>query len=363
MKQMICAMLCTVLFLLPCYATEGELAEAAETEKVSDAAPKGTEEISYSEDISFSEGLSKIFDKAKDGIGDVFTGGLRCVTMIVAVSFLISSVGALTLPGESGAAKTAVSLVGAIAVTAVASGSIKSVIGMGEKLIESVNVFSKALLPTLAAVEAAGGMPGSAVAKVTAAVLFSDILITLIDRILMPLVYVNIFAATANAASENAALKRLSDLSVKVISATLKIILGAFVSYITVVGIVAGSSDRAGVKTVKFAISGSVPVVGSIISDAAETVISGTAVLKNSVGIFGVLVILSSSVTPIITLAVNYFLFKFGAVCASPVIGAGVAELSERLATSFGLVLAMVTSCITVFLIAIIMIMQSMGVT
>ena len=363
MKQMICVLLCTVAFILPCAASESELAKAAETEKISESAPEGAEEIRYSEDISFSEGLSKVFDKAKKGISDVFTGGLKCVTMIVAVSFLISSVGAITLPGESGAAKNAVSLVGAIAVTAVASGSIRSVIGMGERFIESVSVFSKALLPTLAAVEAAGGMPGSAVAKVSAAVIFSDVLITLIERILMPLVYVNIFAATANAASENAALKRLSDLSVKVISATLKIILGAFVSYITVVGIVAGSGDRAGVKTAKFAISGAVPVVGNIISDAAETVISGTGVLKNSVGVFGVLVILSSAVTPVITLAVNYFLFKFGAVCASPVIGTSVAELSERLASSFGLVLAMVASCITVFLVAIIMIMQSVGVT
>ncbi|MBQ6847271.1 MAG: hypothetical protein IJO61_09090 [Oscillospiraceae bacterium] len=363
MKQMICVMVCVFLMTFPCFASEDSLTEVAEMDEISDSVPKDTGDIEYSEDISFTEGLSKIYEKIKEEVGDIFTGGLRCVMMIVAVSFLTSSVGAITLTGESGAAKTTASLVGAIAVTAVASGSIKSVIGMGEKLIESVSVFSKALLPTLAAVEAASGMPGSAMAKVTAAALFSDILITMIDKILMPLVYVNIFAATANAASENAALKRLSDLSVKVISATLKIILGAFVSYITVTGIVAASADRAGVKTAKFAISGAVPVVGGIISDATATVISGTAVLKNSVGVFGMLVIISSSVTPVITLAINYSLFRFASVCASPVIGTGISDLSERLASSFVVVLAMVASCITVLLLTIVMIMQSTGVT
>lgn len=363
MKQTICIMICIVCLCAPCCASDADLKSVIDTESVSESAPRESAEIQYSEDISFSSGLSKIFDKIKDGIGDIFTGGLRCVAVIVAVSFLSSSVDAMILPGENGSARTALSLAGAIAVTAAASGSIRSVIGMGKQMIEHISVFSRALLPTLAAAEAAGGMAGSAVAKTTATVLFSDILITVINKLLLPLVYINIFASTANAASENASLKRLSDLSVKVVSATLKIVLGAFVSYITVVGIVAGGTDRVGVKTAKFAISGVVPVVGKIISDATETVMSGTTMIKNSVGVFGVLVILSSSATPIITLAVNYFLFRFAAVCASPVIGGRISELTERIATSFGLVLAMTASCMTVILVAIISIMQSVGVT
>ena len=40
-------------------------------------------------------------------------------------------------------------------------------------------------------------------------------------------------------------------------------------------------------KTAKLAVSGAVPVVGGVISDATETMLSGAALLRGSIGISG----------------------------------------------------------------------------
>ena len=97
MKRMICFMFVLPILVMPCFATAESLAEAAEIGAVSDLAPEGASDIEYSEDISFTEGLSGIFDKIKNGIGDIFTSGLRCVVMVIAVSFLSASVSSMSL--------------------------------------------------------------------------------------------------------------------------------------------------------------------------------------------------------------------------------------------------------------------------
>ncbi|MBQ8004399.1 MAG: stage III sporulation protein AE, partial [Oscillospiraceae bacterium] len=86
------------------------------------------------------------------------------------------------------------------------------------------------------------------------------------------------------------------------------------------------------------------------------------AVIKNTVGVFGMLVVLSACAVPFCSLAGNYILFKVCAVCVSPMIGGSVSELCDRLGLSFGLVLAMAASCVIVIFITIVAAMNSVGV-
>ena len=74
------------------------------------------------------------------------------------------------------------------------------------------------------------------------------------------------------------------------------------------------------------------------------------------------LVIVASCVTPLITMGINYIMFKVAGTLASPITGAGVSELSDRLASSFGLVFAMCSTCALLMFIAIVSAMQSVGV-
>ncbi len=50
-------------------------------------------------------------------------------------------------------------MAGAAAIAVLSLGSMKSLLGLGTQTIEELDVFSKALLPTLAAAVAAGGAP------------------------------------------------------------------------------------------------------------------------------------------------------------------------------------------------------------
>ena len=121
-------------------------------------------------------------------------------------------------------------------------------------------------------------------ARQLATMLFSDILITLINRLLLPLVYTYIAACVAYAAVGNEGLKRIAGTLKWVVTSILTVVLLVFVGYLTVSGVIAGSTDAVTVKAAKFTMSSLVPVVGGILSDAAETVLAGAGILKNAVG-------------------------------------------------------------------------------
>lgn len=64
------------------------------------------------------------------------------------------------------------------------------------------------------------------------------------------------------------------------------------------------------VKAAKFTMSSLVPVVGGILSDAAETVLAGAGILKNAVGVFGMLAVLAMCVVPFLQLGIHYLAYK-----------------------------------------------------
>ena len=181
-----------------------------------------------------------------------------------------------------------------------------------------------------------------------------DVLITLITRLLLPLVYAYIAACVSYAAVGNEGLKRISGALKWVVTAVLTTVLLVFVGYLTVSGVIAGSADAVTVKAAKFTMSSLVPVVGGILSDAAETVLAGAGILKNAVGVFGMLAVLAMCVAPFLQLGIHYLAYKAAAALSATVSGGRVAGLIDQIGGAFGLVLGMTGSCALLLLISLV---------
>ncbi len=176
----------------------------------------------------------------------------------------------------------------------------------------------------------------------------------LIHGLLVPLLYGYIAASAAQAAVGENRLKRLADLLKWTVTTVLTVVTMAFVGYLTASGVVAGTADAATVKAAKFAISGAIPVVGGILSDAAETVLASAGILKGTVGVFGMVTILGICLIPLLQLAVHYLAYKLTAALASALGDGPVCGLVDRLGGAFGLVLGMTGACCLLLLIALV---------
>src|SRR5699024_8014949 len=73
-----------------------------------------------------------------------------------------------------------------------------------------------------------------------------------------------------------------------------------------------------GMKTTKFITGNFIPVVGRTFTDAADTVLSASLLLKNSVGIVGVAIIMFIALFPAIKVLVIALTYKIAAAVLEP---------------------------------------------
>ena len=210
--------------------------EALDLDALQDAAGGYLPDGALEAGISLDEGLQTILNTGSGQISGVVRKAVRSGVLLLTVVLLCGL--AEGLYGGMGVSQTTdvVAIVGALAITAVAVADANSLIGMGREALEQMETFSKILLPTITAAAAAAGSPSGAVARQLATMLFSDILITLINRLLLPLVYTYIAACVAYAAVGNEGLKRIAGTLKWVVTSVLTVVLLVFVGYLTVSG-------------------------------------------------------------------------------------------------------------------------------
>ena len=240
-----------------------------------------------------------------------------------------------------------------LVITMTAAGDVQTMIGSGTETMEQLDVLGKALLPTLAAAVAASGGIVSASARQVATVFFSNLLLTLIRNVLLPLVYFYVASAAAGAMLPGEPLKRIAAGIKKVVTWALTGSLVLFTGYLTLTGAASTSADALVLQMTRSVISTAVPVVGGIISQASGSVLSGAGLLKNSLGVFGMLAVLATCLTPFLHMAVQYLLYKVTAFLAGTAGNGTLVELIDALGSAFGLVLGMVGSCALLLLISI----------
>ena len=162
--------------------------------------------------------------------------------------------------------------IGVLGAVALSAGDLSALIGLGIETMDELSTMAKLLLPTIAAAMAGGGCVGSASVWQVGALMLSDIFLSLMRDVLVPVLYCMIGTAAAGALLEQSRLSLLSKGIGKLLSWGLSAILIVFTAFLSVSNLLAGSADRLAVKVGKTVISGAVPVVGGILSDATEAV-------------------------------------------------------------------------------------------
>ena len=296
---------------------------------------------------SFAEGLWQLVKAAISLLRpDLKEAAEVCLGVMMAG--LLVSVGQV-LPGMT---KDVSDLVGTVTIGVLLLQSTHSLIHLGTETITELSQYGSLLLPVMTAAMAAQGGFGSSAALYAGTALFGSILNKLISAILIPMVYVFLALSAANAAVGEDTLKKLGDFVKWLMTWCLRIILYVFTGYMGITGVVSGTTDAAALKAAKLTISGMVPVVGGILSDASEAVLVSAGVVKNSAGVYGIFAILSVCMAPFLRIGVHYLLLKATAAITGVLGTKRMAGLVGDFSTAMGLVLAMTGSVCLLLLIS-----------
>lgn len=351
MKRVLLAVGVVLLLIQPCRADE--LTERLGVDGLTEAGQAYDVGVAYEGDLALEDGVRQLWDRAAQLLPDTVRQALRGGLVLLAVVLLCGMAQSVHAVGGGGQLPVVV-MGGALAVTGLSAGDMSLMMGLGRGAIDRMHGFGTVLMPVMAACTAACGRTAAAAARQMATALFSNLLIAVIHKMLVPMVYAFIAVLTAYAAIGNPGLKRVADGLKWVVTTVLTSLLVVFVTYLTVSGSVAGSADAVALKAAKTAISSAVPVVGGIISNAAETILVGAGVLRGSVGIFGLLAVLGLCLGPFLQLGVHYLSYKVSAAIAGTLAEGRLAELIGGIGTAFGLICGMTGSCALLLLISIV---------
>ena len=305
---------------------------------------------------TFAEGLIEIL---QDAIGllrpDLKEASGTCLGVIAAV--LIISI----LQSFSGSVKKTGELAGAVAISWLLLSSTRSLIHLGSQTVAELSEYGKLLLPVMTAALAAQGGITSSAALYTGTAIFDAVLMSLIKILMIPMIYLYLAMAAANSAVGENTLKKLRDFLKWLMTWTLKIILYVFTGYMGITGVISGSTDAATLKATKLTISGMVPVVGGILSDASESILVSAGVVKNAAGIYGILAILALCLEPFLKIGIHYLVLKATAAIAGIFAPKTISELIADFSAAMGLLLAITGSVCLLLLISTVCFLKGVG--
>lgn len=343
--------------LLAAGCIDGAAAETMIPSEVTEAVPPEAAElvgdIGDAPEQSLWQGLRGLWTAAQEYVASALHQQLSGAVVLLGVVLLCSVAESFFAAAERPSAPKYVAMAGAMAITLTAAGDLKQMMGLGVETLEELDVFAKALLPTLSAAVAASGGLVTAGARQVATVFFTNLLLSVIRRVLLPLLYGCIVAAAADAMLPGRGLKKIGAGIRKGVTWALTGVMLLFTGFLTLTGAASSAADALTMQMTRSAISAAVPVVGSIISDATGTVLAGAGMLKNAVGVFGMLAVLAICLSPFLTMAVQYLLYKLAAFLAGTMTGGALEELIGALGSAFGLMLGMTGSCALLLLISI----------
>jgi len=196
---------------------------------------------------------------------------------------------------------------------------IAEIVGECREVVDELSLFTEVAFPPLMTLMSAlGGTVSSSLYKPQLA-LFCTVIAKVIKSVILPLFAAGIaFCLISNLSSAvkmdkiQSAIRYLSNFIITAV-------FGLFVTYLTVAGISGGMADGVSIKAAKFVLSNYVPILGGYLSQGFDLISTGCVLVKNAIGMIGILAVIFVIMRPILHIVIFTFSLKVVASLVQPI--------------------------------------------
>ncbi|WP_240511816.1 stage III sporulation protein AE [Paludifilum halophilum] len=225
--------------------------------------------------------------------------------------------------------------------------------------IERMIHFMMALVPLVLTLLASMGNFGSVGMFHPLIVLMIHTIGTLIHLVVFPLLFFSAVLSIVSCLSDKYKVNQLAGLLRRVSVGLLGSLLTIFLGIISVQGATAAVTDGVTIRTAKYVTGNFVPVVGRMFSDAADTVVGASLLVKNAVGMAGVLILLFISAFPALKILSLALIYSFSAAVMQPLGNSPIVECLSIISKTLIYVFAAMATVGLMFFLAITIIVAS----
>ncbi|MGZ7443886.1 stage III sporulation protein AE [Paenibacillus sp. TH7-28] len=186
---------------------------------------------------------------------------------------------------------------------------------------------------------------------------------TAVHTIVFPLLFFSAVLHIVSSLSDKYKLTQLADLLRTISMALLGVLLTVFLGVISVKGIAGSVTDGVTLRAAKYLTGNFVPVVGKVFADATDTVISASLLVKNSIGLVGVIILLFLCAFPAIKIITLALIFNLSAAVMQPLGESPIVTCLETIGKSMLYVFAALAAVGLMFFLAITIMLTAGNIT
>ena len=180
----------------------------------------------------------------------------------------------------------------------------------------------------------------------------------IITVFVLPLLLISTVLGIVSNISEKIQIDKIAKYFKSGITWFLGVALTIFVGILSIEGTLTSNVDGVTAKATKAAVTNFIPIVGKILGDAVDTVIGCASILKNAVGIIGVIIVIGICILPIIKLAVLTAAYYLASAFCEVVADGKIVKLLDQMAGSFKILLAILFSMGAMLLIGVTLVIK-----
>ncbi|MCL2811033.1 MAG: stage III sporulation protein AE [Clostridia bacterium] len=197
--------------------------------------------------------------------------------------------------------------------------SLASHIGAARQTMDALHRGMQALFPLLLTLLAAVGGSASSALLQPAVIAASGAMTTLVREVTLNLALCSAAVTVLDHLSEHMHLGRLAGLLRTAASWTLGVCFTVFIGVMAVQGMGAAAVDGVAIRTAKYAIDNFVPIVGGMFADTVDALVGSSLLVKNALGITGMLALAISLAAPLMNLLAAVLVYRLCAAVLEPV--------------------------------------------
>ena len=184
--------------------------------------------------------------------------------------------------------------------------------------VEKMATVMQALFPLLLTLLAAVGSTGAAFFG-PAVVASSGTMTAIVSTVTLRCALLSAMLAILSNLSDGMRISRLRELFAKIVNWTLGVCFTVFIGVTALNGMGVSAADGVTLRTAKYAVDNFVPVVGGMFADTMDTLVGCSLLIKNALGLTGLIVLLSVSMTPLMQALAGVLLYRGAAALLEPV--------------------------------------------
>lgn len=157
------------------------------------------------------------------------------------------------------------------------------------------------------------------------------ILSTIILSCVLPAVFISCVFLLINCLSEKDYIKKMAKFLRGFAVFLMGLTITVFTGLTSIQGIVSKSADGMLMKTAQFSIDNFIPIVGGFAADSVDLIMSCTGMIKNGVGVMGLLIIVSLMLIPLVKILAIALIYKVLAMVLEPISGRRMSDCIDEM--------------------------------